>query len=128
MCPAQGGRRETCPRRAPSRVLRASRLRLTVAAQLVEGAARDSYVRILLPRIRGKRFGVRWYENGRRRFKTYATRELAEQVLAKIVSEMAVDDAGLRRDYDESPDLEALAKAWLERRLKTHRAAKDDGY
>jgi hypothetical protein len=26
----------------------------------------------------GKRFGVRWYENGRRRFKTYATRELAE--------------------------------------------------
>jgi integrase len=76
----------------------------------------------------GKRFGVRWYENGRRRFKTYATRELAEQVLAKIVRDMAVDDAGLRRDYDESPDLEALAKAWLERRLKTHRAAKDDGY
>ena len=76
----------------------------------------------------GKRWGVRWYENGRRRFKTYATRELAEQVLAKIVSEMAVDDAGLRRDYSESPKLEALAKAWLERRLKTHRAAKDDGY
>jgi integrase len=71
---------------------------------------------------------VRWYENGRRRFKTYATREIAEQVLAKIVSEMAVEDAGLHRDYDKAPNLDTLAAAWVERRLQTHRAAKDDGY
>jgi len=76
----------------------------------------------------GKRWGVRWYENGRRRFKTYATREIAEQVLAKIVSEMAVEDAGLHRDYDKAPNLDTLAAAWVERRLQTHRAAKDDGY
>jgi len=76
----------------------------------------------------GKRWGVRFYVNGRRRHKTYATRELAEQVLAKIVQETSVDDAGLHHDYSKSPNLEALAKAWLDRRLKTHRAAKDDGY
>jgi len=74
----------------------------------------------------GKRWGVRWYENGRRRFKTYASRELAEQVLAKIVKEMAVDDAGLHRDYNKSPNLDTLAAAWLERRQKTHRSARDD--
>ena len=76
----------------------------------------------------GKRWGVRFYVHGRRRHKTYATRELAEQVLAKIVQEMAVDDAGLHHDYSKSPNLKALAKAWLDRRLKAHRAAKDDGY
>jgi integrase len=76
----------------------------------------------------GRRWGVRFYVNGRRRHKTYATRELAEQVLAKIVQETSVDDAGLHRDYSKSPNLETLAKAWLERRLKTHRAAKDDAY
>ncbi|MGC9984090.1 MAG: site-specific integrase [Polyangia bacterium] len=76
----------------------------------------------------GKRWGVRWYENGRRRFKAYPSRELAEQVLAKIVSEMAVEDAGLHRDYDKAPNLDTLAAAWVERRLQTHRAAKDDGY
>jgi integrase len=74
----------------------------------------------------GKRWGVRFYVNGRRRHKTYATRELAEQVLAKIVSETAVDDAGLNRDYSKSPNLEALAAAWLERRKMTHRSARDD--
>jgi integrase len=76
----------------------------------------------------GKRFGVRFYVNGRRRHKTYATRELAEQVLSKIVQEMAVDDAGLHHDYSKSPTLDTLAAAWVERRLQTHRAAKDDGY
>jgi integrase len=74
----------------------------------------------------GKRFGVRWYQGGRRRFKTYRTRELAEQVLAKIVSEAAVEDAGLHRDYDKAPNLDALAAPWLERRQKTHRSARDD--
>ena len=74
----------------------------------------------------GKRWALRWYENGRRRFKTYATRELAEKVLAKIVRDMAVGGAGLPRDYDESPNLDALATPWIERRKKTHRSAKDD--
>ena len=73
----------------------------------------------------GKRWGVRWYENGRRRFKAYPSRELAEQVLAKIVRDAAICGAGLPRDYDESPNLETLAKAWLERRRKTHRSARD---
>jgi integrase len=74
----------------------------------------------------GKRWALRWYENGRRRFKTYATRDLAEKVLAKIVRDMAVGGAGLPRDYDESPNLDALATPWIERRKKTHRSAKDD--
>lgn len=74
----------------------------------------------------GKRWAARWYENGRRRFEAYATRELAEKVLAKILRDRAVNGAGLPRDYDESPDLDALAKAWIERRVKTHRSATDD--
>ena len=74
----------------------------------------------------GKRWAARWYENGERQFKSYATRELAEKVLARVLRDAAVNGAGLPRDYDESPDLDALAKAWIERRVKTHRSATDD--
>ena len=51
-CSTQGRCFSTCPRRATSRVLRTARLRLTVEAQLVEGAARDSCVRADAPRVR----------------------------------------------------------------------------
>jgi integrase len=74
----------------------------------------------------GRRWAVRWYENGRRRFKTYATRELAEQVLAKIVRDMAIDGAGLPREARDVPTLCELVRPWLERRKRTHRSFVDD--
>jgi integrase len=72
------------------------------------------------------RWWIRWRENGRRLCKSYATKELAEEVLAKITRDVAAGGAGLPRDYSEVPNLNTLAKAWLERRQKTHRSAMDD--
>lgn len=55
---------------------------------------------------------------------SFATRELAEAVLAKVVRDVAAGDAGMPRDYREAPTLDDLAKPWLERRAKTHRDAR----
>ena len=57
-CSTQGRHFSTCPRWAPSRVLRSGRLRLTIEAQLVEGAARDSCVRADAPCVRTPDPGV----------------------------------------------------------------------
>lgn len=75
---------------------------------------------------RSGRWWIRWREHGRRCCKSFASKDLAEQVLAKITRDVAAGDAGLPRDYDESPNLEMLAKAWLERRKATHRSCRDD--
>jgi integrase len=77
---------------------------------------------------RGNRWQIRWSENGQRRSKSYATKELAEKVLAKITRDAAVDGVGLPRDRSDAPTLEELFKPWLERRRRTHRTASDDGY
>jgi integrase len=76
---------------------------------------------------RSGRWWIRWRENGRQMAKSYATKELAEKVLAKITRDVAAGDAGLRRDYSETPTLAKLAEPWLERRLKTHRSGPDYG-
>ncbi len=79
---------------------------------------------------RGPRnWGVSWRERGRRRYSGgYETRELAEQVRAKIVSDIAAGRAGLPEESKDVPILAALAEDWLDRRAKTHRAAKTDRY
>lgn len=56
----------------------------------------------------------------------YATRELADQVLAKVVADIAAGRAGLPRDPKGVPSLSVLAEKWLARREHTHRAWRDD--
>ena len=77
---------------------------------------------------RGPRnWAVRWRENGRRRYSGgYETRELAEQVRAKIVADLAAGRAGLPADPKGTPTLGELAATWLERRQVTHRSVGDD--
>lgn len=70
---------------------------------------------------------INWLEGGRKRFaRGYATRELAEKVLAKIVADLAAGRAGLVQDPKGLPTLAELAETWLEDRKLTHRAVADD--
>ena len=75
---------------------------------------------------RDGRWWIRWTEGGRRRAKSFGSKELATEVLAKIIAEVARAGAGLRPNYAEAPNLDTLAEAWLVRRVATHRAARDD--
>jgi integrase len=75
---------------------------------------------------RDGRWWIRWTEGGRRRAKSFGSKELATEVLQKITSDIARGDAGLRPDYGEAPNLAALAEPWLERRKHTHRSSRDD--
>jgi integrase len=77
---------------------------------------------------RDGRWWIRWRENGRRKSKSFASKELAEQVLAKITRDIAAGDAGLPRNFREAPTLDTLAKPWLERRERTHRDARAARY
>lgn len=74
----------------------------------------------------GERWAVRWREGGRRRCRTFATKETAEAVLATILKDVERGAAGLHRDRTNAPNLEALAKEWLARRMKTNRSARND--
>jgi integrase len=74
----------------------------------------------------GTRWAVRWREGGRRKCRTFATRELATEVLAKIVKDVEAGGAGLPRDRSDTPNLDNLAKDWLARRMKTNRSARND--
>ena len=69
---------------------------------------------------------IRWRENGRRRAKTYATRDDAERVLAKIHGDLAQGKTGLPPDSRGLPTLAELVPNFLERRKLTHRAAQED--
>ena len=70
---------------------------------------------------------LKWREGGRVRYKGgLPSRELAQQVLNKVVADLAAGRAGLPRDPKDTPTLEVLAKDWLDRRKLTHRASDDD--
>ena len=70
---------------------------------------------------------IKWREVGRVRYSgAYETRELAEQVRAKIVADIAAGRAGLPEAAAPPSLLATLADDWLERRRRTHRAASDD--
>ena len=75
---------------------------------------------------RGRRWWIQWRENGRRRAKSYPTEELAREVLAKVVSDLAAGRAGLPPDPKDAPTLLELVPPWLQRRAKTHRSWRDD--
>jgi len=51
---------------------------------------------------------------------------MAEQVLAKMISNVAKGEVGLPLDYSDAPTLEELFTPWVERRAKTHRSGGDD--
>ena len=70
---------------------------------------------------RDGRWWIRWRENGRRRCKSFTSKETAEAALTKNVRDVEGDSEGLRRDYRQAPTLNELAKPWLERRAKSHR-------
>jgi integrase len=70
---------------------------------------------------------LKWREGGRVRYEGgLLSREVAQQVLNKVVADLAAGRAGLPRDPKDAPLLEVLAKDWLERRKLTHRSADDD--
>lgn len=68
-------------------------------------------------------WGVRWRENGKRRYKGgLASRDLAERLLAKIMGELAHFRAGMPADPQGFPPLSEEVEDWLTRRELTHRA------
>jgi len=75
---------------------------------------------------RGQRWWIQWREGGRRRAKSFVDEGTARRVLAKILADIATGKAGLPPDPTEAPTLAELAKPWLERRQKTHRAYRSD--
>jgi integrase len=75
---------------------------------------------------RGGNFWIQWRENGRRRSAKHSSRETAKEVLAKIVADVERVGAGLPVKKPLAPLLSVLAKDWLARREKTHRAWRDD--
>lgn len=76
---------------------------------------------------RGNVWTIRFREaNGRRRTRSFATRELAERVLQKILGQIAVEEAGLPPDVRNIPTLTELFQPWIEARQHTHRSWRDD--
>jgi integrase len=75
---------------------------------------------------RAGNFWIRWVEGGRRRNAKFPSRQQAEQVLAKIIADMAAGRAGMPVERAPAPPLAELATPWLARREQTHRAWRDD--
>jgi len=79
------------------------------------------------PELPGGTWGIRSREAGHRRYRGgYATKELAERVLAGIAGDVATGRAGLPRDPKGVPQLNVVAGPFLDARDLTHRAADTD--
>jgi integrase len=75
----------------------------------------------------GGTWRIRWREGGRRRIASgFPSRELAEQVLSKVLADLAAGRAGLPPDPKGVAMLAELAEEWLKRRAATHRAILTD--
>jgi integrase len=74
----------------------------------------------------GQRWAVRWREGGRRRCRTFATKETAVEVLATLTKDAERSASGMHRDRSNAPNLDALWKEFLARRMKTNRSARND--
>lgn len=82
---------------------------------------------LVRPRTVSGMWGVRVREGERRRFiGGFATKDLAERVLAKLAGAAAVSRVGLPADPRNELTIGAYAERFLERREKTHRAADCD--
>lgn len=84
---------------------------------------------IIPPRAPGGTWRIRWREGARRRRQGgFATRELAERVLARLAGEAAQGRSGLRPDPRGMPTLGVLAEDFIARRKLTHRVGTTDNY
>jgi integrase len=82
---------------------------------------------VVPPARPGGTWGIRWRENGRRRFKgAFPDRAGAARALDRIRGEVAALRAGLPPDPRGLPILSVLARPWLDRRVHTHRAHRHD--
>ena len=77
-------------------------------------------------RKRGLSWSIAWRENGRRRFDTAPDEATAKRMLCKRLSDAALGKVGLQPDTKDAPTVAELARAWLKRRERTHRAWRDD--
>lgn len=75
---------------------------------------------------RGGCWYVQWRENGQRKHAKFPDRDTAEKVLAKILSDVALNRHGIETEKAPAPPLAELAKPWLERRKATNRTADND--
>ncbi len=71
---------------------------------------------------RGEWWVVQWREKGRRKHAKFPDRDTAEKVLAKILSDVALNRHGIETEKAPSPLLSVLAKPWLATRKSTHRS------
>lgn len=74
----------------------------------------------------GATWRIRWRERGRRRSASFADKETADRVLARILGDLAAGRGGLEVERPPAPALSKLAGAWIERRQTSHRAWRDD--
>jgi integrase len=75
---------------------------------------------------RGPWWYVQWRESGKRHHAKLPDRETAEKVLAKILSDVALNRHGIETEKAPSPPLRELAKPWLEARKASHRSQDAD--
>src|ERR1039457_4710569 len=71
---------------------------------------------------RGGVWYVQWREGGKRKHARFPDRDTAEKVLAKILSDVALNRHGIETPKAPSPPLRELAKPWLDVRKATHRS------
>lgn len=76
--------------------------------------------------LRGGNWWIQWREGGRRCSAKFPSEDTARRVLARIVGDLAAGRGGLEAAPRDLPTLAVLAKTWLDRREKTHRAWRDD--
>jgi integrase len=75
---------------------------------------------------RDDRWWIRWRSGGRRKCRSFISREVAEKVLLEVLAAAEREEAGMAPDPAMIPTIGELAKAWLERRQRTNRTADND--
>ena len=72
------------------------------------------------------RFWIRWREHGRRRCRSFLSREVAEKVLAEVLRASEREENGMAPDPAMVPTLGELVGPWMARRQATNRTADND--
>lgn len=75
---------------------------------------------------RDGRWWIRWRERGKRKCRSFLSREVAEKVLAEVLKAAEREEAGMAPDPAMVPTIGELSKTWLERRQRTNRSADND--
>ena len=75
---------------------------------------------------RDGKWWIRWRQSGKRKCRSFISREVAEKVLVEVLAAAEREEAGMAPDPAMVPTIGELAKAWLERRQRTNRTADND--